>query len=140
MILEFLALKRKQLHDESDFAALQARCATRFLELNAYVEAEPILRECLATRTRLHADEWSTFNTESLLGGALLGLKRLTEAEPLLLSGYQGMKDRESQISPQGMIRVAEAAERLSQFYETTEQADKAAHWRKIATVNTPSQ
>ena len=35
-------------------------------------EAEPLLRECLAIRERTQADAWTTFNTKSLLGGALL--------------------------------------------------------------------
>ena len=44
-------------------------------------------------------DDWRTFNARSLLGGSLLGQKKYAEAEPLLLSGYEGMKQREDKIS-----------------------------------------
>jgi hypothetical protein len=38
---------------------------------NKYAEAEPVLRECLALRTRKEPEAWTTFNTQSLLGDAL---------------------------------------------------------------------
>jgi hypothetical protein len=43
-------------------------------------------------------DEWTTFNTRSLFRGSLLGQKKYAEAEPLSVSGYEGMKARSSQI------------------------------------------
>lgn len=138
--LELLALKRKQLNDEYEFANLQATVAFNFLNFGAYVEAEPILRQCLATRTRLHPDEWRTFNAQSMLGGALVGLKRLEEAEPLLLSGYQGMKDRQQQMPPVGNVRLPQAAERLAQLYEAMGNTDKAAHWREVAVAEQPGE
>ena len=72
-----------------------------------------------------------TFNTESLLGGSLLGQKKYAEAEPLLLSGYAGLKEREKTIPPPGKVRLPEAAERLAQLYEATGKKDEAAKWRK---------
>jgi len=36
-----------------------------------------------------------------MLGGSLLGQKKYAEAEPLLLSGYEGMKQREVKIPPE---------------------------------------
>ena len=66
------------------------------LELKAYTDAEPILRECLAIRKKTHPDLWSTFNVKSMLGGALLGQKKFMDAEPLLKAGYEGMKLREA--------------------------------------------
>ena len=43
-------------------------------------------------------DDWSRFDTQSLLGDSLLGQKKYAEAEPLLLSGYEGLKAREARI------------------------------------------
>ena len=48
-----------------------------------------------------------------MLGGALLGQKKYAEAEPLLLAGYEGMKQREAKIPPEGKVRLTEALERL---------------------------
>jgi hypothetical protein len=65
-----------------------------------------------------------------MLGGALLGQKKLAEAESLLLDGYRGMKEREASIPPQGATRIPEALERLVQFYEAKGDATEAAAWR----------
>ena len=72
-----------------------------------------------------------TFYTKSLLGGSLLGQKKYAEAEPLLLAGYEGMKQREGKIPPIFKFRLTEAIERLVQLYEVTGKKDKADEWRK---------
>ena len=43
------------------------------LKMKNFAEAEPILRECLAGRTKVMPDDFMTFNTQAQLGGALLG-------------------------------------------------------------------
>jgi serine/threonine protein kinase len=99
-------------------------------EMKKWVEVEPLLRECLAIREKSLPDDWRTFNTMSALGGALLGQKKYSDAEPLLLKGYEGMKRREKTIPPQGKIRIPEAVERLVQLYESLDNKDEAAKWR----------
>ena len=82
---------------------------------NAFADAEPMLRECLTIREKAAPDDWRTFNTKSMLGGALLGqakqlqatdaaaaTAKFTEAEPLLVQGYEGMQQREATIPPEG--------------------------------------
>ena len=66
-----------------------------------------------------------------MLGVPLLGQKKFAEAEPLLLSGYDGMKKQENKIPPPAKIRLNQAVERLVQFYEATSKPDEAAKWRK---------
>src|SRR5438046_9890167 len=55
-------------------------------------EAEASARECLVIREKKSPDDWQTFNAKSILGGSLLGQKKYAEAQPLLISGYEGMK------------------------------------------------
>jgi hypothetical protein len=112
-------------------AGLLAQTALDLLALKKWAEAEPLLRESLAIRKKQEPDDWRTFNTKSMLGGALLGQKKYAEAEPLLVAGYEGMKKREAKIPPPGEIRLAEALERLAQLYEATGNKDEAAKWRK---------
>ena len=81
-----------------------------------------------------------TFNTRSQLGGALLGQKKYTDAEPLLLQGYEGMKQREAKIPAVGKVRLTEALEWLVQLYEATGRKDKAAEWRKKLEVTRPAK
>jgi hypothetical protein len=69
----------------------------------ARFEAEPLLRECLTIRAKTQPDAWLTYKTKSMLGAALLGQKKYADAEPLLLSGYEGMKMHESKIPPQAV-------------------------------------
>ena len=77
-------------------------------------------------------DAWNTFNAQSLLGEALLGQKKYVDAEPLLIKGYEGMKQRQDKIPARYLkIRLSEALERLVRLYEATNQPDKADPWRK---------
>jgi eukaryotic-like serine/threonine-protein kinase len=101
------------------------------LQAKAFAEAEPLLRECLAILEKTQPDAWTTFNTKSLLGGSLLGQKMYANAEPLLLAGDEGGKQREAKIPANGKVRLPEAVERLVQLYEATGKKDEAAKWRK---------
>jgi tetratricopeptide (TPR) repeat protein len=94
-------------------------------------EAELKLQESLTIRKKRQPDDWTTFETESLLGEDLLEQKKYADAEPLLLSGYQGMKEREETIPSQDKDRLTEALERLVHLYEAWGKKDKAAHWRE---------
>jgi hypothetical protein len=95
-----------------------------------WTEAEAILRECLAIREKVQPDVWNTFNARSRLGGSLLGQKKYAEAEPLIVSGYQGMKAREARIPPPSKPSFTEAAELVVRLYEEWGKKDKAAEWR----------
>jgi serine/threonine protein kinase len=99
-----------------------------------FVEAEGLARECLIIREIQIPDDWRTFNAQSMLGGSLLGQKKYVEAEPLLLSGYEGMKQREVEIPPEGKARLNETLQRLAQLYDATQRPEQAAEWRKKLT------
>jgi tetratricopeptide (TPR) repeat protein len=92
--------------------------------------AEAPLRECLEMRAK-NPDAWQTFNSKSMLGGALLGQKKYADAEPLLLDGYEGMKKREKTIQPVGLPRLKEAGARIVELYEAWDKPDKAKEWRE---------
>jgi hypothetical protein len=53
-----------------------------------------------------------------MLGGSLLGQKKFSQAETLLLSGYAGMKQREGKILENGKNRLPESLQRHVQLYE----------------------
>jgi WD40 repeat protein len=97
-----------------------------------FAEAESPARECLALREKMIPDDWRTFNSRSVLGGCLLGQKKYEAAEPLLLSGYEGMKQREETIPPAyRTLRLKEALTRLVQLYTETNRPDQAAAWKQ---------
>ncbi len=93
--------------------------------------AEPLLRDCLANIQKKQPDQWTTFNTQSLLGGALSGQGKYADAEPLLLAGYEEMKNGEAKIPAQSKIRLTEALQRLVQLYDAWGKKDQAEKWRK---------
>ena len=104
------------------------------LAAGGFAEAEAPARQCLALRERETPDDWRTFNARSMLGGSLLGQKKHAEAEPWLLSGYEGLKQRENQIPAAGRPCLKETLQRLVQLYDATGRADQAAEWkRKLA-------
>ena len=97
-----------------------------------FAEAEPLARELQALNERDYADHWYPFNSRSMVGECLLRQRKYDEAEPLLLSGYEGMKQREQTIAPAfRWIRLKEGIERLIRLYEETGRPDRAAEWRR---------
>jgi tetratricopeptide (TPR) repeat protein len=92
-----------------------------------FVEAERVARECLTMNEGMRPDDWATFHSRSLLGGSLLGQEKYAEAEPLLVSGYEGMQQREDKISEVSKPRLKEALQRLVQLYQRTGRPEKAS-------------
>jgi tetratricopeptide (TPR) repeat protein len=104
-------------------------------------EAEQFAREWLQVGETKLADGWGWSYLQSLLGGSLLAQKKYAEAEPLLLKGYEGMKQREAQQVPVVAKRdLTDALERLAQLYDAMSQKDKAAEWRKKLEATRPAK
>ncbi len=150
---ELLAAARDTLpKDSPELAGQLAAASMTLLTFKEWDAAEPLIREALTIREAKEPDDWRTFNTKSMLGGALLGQKKFADAEPLLLAGYEGLKQRETTIPPQGSTRLPEALERLVTLYTDWHAAEpdqgfdaKAAEWqtnldenKAAATADTP--
>jgi len=111
--------------------------ALNLLYQQQYVEAESVAREALLNFQATLPDDWRRFHAMSLIGGALAGQKRYTEAEPLLVEGCNGLERLEPTIFAPQKPRLAESIERIVQFYQATEQPDKARPWREKLAVRT---
>jgi tetratricopeptide (TPR) repeat protein len=123
---------RRQGHGEgsSDFDQELAALGTVRLELHKFAEAEPVMRECLAIRKKSNPDGYRYFNAESVLGGSLSGQGKYSEAEPLLLAGYQGMKQLGDKLPEIGKPRFQRAGDRIVALYAAWGKPEKAAEWR----------
>ena len=67
----------------------------------------------------------------------MLGLKKYKEAEPLLLSGYEGMKQPEGKRASGARSFLKQALQSLVQLYEETNRPEQAAEWKqKLAEFN----
>jgi serine/threonine protein kinase len=133
LFAEYFQRQRKRTRPtDSNFAGELAHASQKLLTCDRFTEAESYLRECLMIREKAQPEDWTTFNTLSMLGGALLGQKKYADAEPLLLRGYEGMKKQADKIPPQVRgPRLTEAVERLVALYDGWGKADEAAKWRK---------
>jgi hypothetical protein len=95
------------------------------------VEMEAPLRESLAIYETRLPDSWWGFSIRSELGGVLFEQEKYTEAEPLLLSGYEGMIQREDKIPDRYKGHVRRALQRLVKLYEATNRPNQSAEWKQ---------
>jgi tetratricopeptide (TPR) repeat protein len=118
--------------DHGSFDERNATANVRgFLALNLllqkrYEEAEPIAREAVAMN-RTGDNKFPYW--VSVLGAVLLGQGKYTEAEPILLKGYEGMKQAE--VNFLAKKRTAEVCGWIVRLYESTNQPEKARQWRE---------
>ncbi len=116
--------------DSPQLAGMLAIVGMECLQQKKWSEAEQSLRECLAIREKTQPEAWQTFNAKSMLGEALLGLKKDVDAETLLLASYEGMKQREKSIPPQGKVRLPEALDRLINLYKAMDKPEELRKWQ----------
>ncbi len=129
---DLLSANRKQWGPEhTNTAAALIGLGVVLVQQKKYAEAESPLREGVDLRVKLQPKDWRTFNSKSWLGSALLGKKNYTDAEPLLLQGYSGMKQCAAQIPEAARERLVEAAQSIVDLYEARERFELAAQWRK---------
>ena len=86
--------------------------------------------KCLAIRGQAAPDDSAGYDAMSLLGTALLGQGRYTEAEPLIVPGFEGMTERQAKIAMPDRSRLREAAERVVRLYEDWGKAEQATAWK----------
>jgi hypothetical protein len=109
------------------------------IDQRKYADAEVVAKESLALREKNMPDKWFTSNTRSVLGEILVAQKKLSEAEPHLLAGYDGLKQQEVKLPAAGKVSLRNAVDRLVQFYEGTNQPEQAADWKKkLAELTNP--
>ncbi len=117
---------------EAGIAIVQRILGQNLLLQRRYPEAEEVARDALAYLEKEGQDEnWALYYTKSLVGGALLGQAKYDEAEPFLVQGYEGMKQREARMDAGFKKLLTQAGNCLVSFYEVTNQPEKALAWRE---------
>src|SRR5262249_32190297 len=74
-----------------------------------YAAAEVSCREAVSAYQRKLPEAWEGYFNQSLLGAILAAQKRYAEAEPLLISGYEGLIQRRATILPDRQSAPQEA-------------------------------
>lgn len=87
-------------------------------------------REALSGLEKSRPDSWERFDSQSMLGAALAGQGKYVEAEPLLVSGYEGLVQHQASIPQSNRSSMRQAGERIVHLYEDWKKPPKAAEWR----------
>jgi tetratricopeptide (TPR) repeat protein len=123
-------VKQRAGADSPAYAGELAALGLHLMQQAKWSDAEAALRECVTIRQKALPDFWNTFNAMSMLGAALLGQKKYTDAEPLLVKGFEGMKQRAETIPPQGKRRLIEAVDRLIELTAATNRPADVMKWQ----------
>jgi serine/threonine-protein kinase len=127
-----LAKRQAQLGpDRPDTLNSMNNLAGAYQKKGDFAKAERILRASLILRQQKQPDAWTTFHTQSQFGGSLVGQKQYAEAEPLLLAGYEGMKQRQATIPAHAKKYLTESLDRLVQLYDAWGKPEQANEWRQ---------
>jgi tetratricopeptide (TPR) repeat protein len=101
-----------------------------YVQENKYTQAEAVARDVLARYEKALPDTWNRYNAQALLGASLAGQHKYGDAEPLLLSGYNGMKQREASIPASTRPPLQRAGQFIVQLYRDWNKPEKEAEWR----------
>ncbi len=134
-------VRRKAGAESAEYATELSGLGDNLLHQQKFVDAEAMLRQCLAIRQEQQPDDWTTFNTMSTLGGALQGRagktddadtksKLLAAAEPLLREGYAGMQARADAIPASSKSSLTRALDRLIDLATALDHPDDLARWK----------
>jgi tetratricopeptide (TPR) repeat protein len=88
-----------------------------------YAEAEATLRGCLDIQKQTMPSDYRRYLTETLLGASLAGDHKYVEAEPLLVGGYEGMKQNAAAVSDLNRQKMKKVGEPHCQVLRAVEQA-----------------
>jgi serine/threonine protein kinase/Tfp pilus assembly protein PilF len=133
---EALQIRRATLGKEHPGVAVSLYNLGRALQSQGkYAEAEPLFREALAIREKRLPNHWIRAETAGSLGEVLAQQNKLDEAEPLLLAGYEGIKDNPA--APAEPRR--RAVERLVNLYQLQNKPEEAARWRARLPATSPA-
>ncbi len=126
---ELASLERSARPGSAQLSGTLAKLNACLLQDKRYKEAEQCARECLTIRQQEMPDSWLTNNAQSILGRSLAAQERYAEAESLLLSGYQGLKEREETIPDPFKARVTEALDAIIELYEDWDKPETHGKW-----------
>ena len=98
------------------------------LQQRRYADAETLLKELAIPEPS--AATWHRFEGESLLGAALAGEQKFSDAERPLVEGYEGMFERLATIPAADRPALDRAGQELVRLYQAWGKPERAVEWR----------
>jgi tetratricopeptide (TPR) repeat protein len=114
------------------FATVNGLALARLAQ-QKFPAANSVLRENMAALEKKVPDSWQRYNAQCLTGASLAGEKKYDEAEPLLLTGYEQMKQRESTIPAIERHFLTFGKNALLHLYEAWGEPEKASQFERVA-------
>jgi tetratricopeptide (TPR) repeat protein len=124
--------KERRTVDDFDVAGNLNALGECQVGLKKFEAAEKSLRQSLALFVKEHSKAFMRHDTENLLGAALAGQGRFSEAEPLLVDSARIIAKHASRLSPKNYRRGCADLDRVIAFYEARGNTDEAARWREV--------
>jgi eukaryotic-like serine/threonine-protein kinase len=132
LFVKALEVQRRVLGDDnSDALDTMNALALLYMKQLKYARAEALLHQAVNGYQGTGLNTWGRYNCESMLGASLAGQKKYAEAEGLLLSGYEGMVQREATIPAPSRFKVEQAGKWIVQLYQGWGKPEKATEWRQ---------
>jgi len=125
---------QRRVAGRDSLAAFSAQANLGWTQLmqGRLTDAEKTLREAMDGMTRVSPAAWERANAAGMLGATLARQKRYADAEPLLVSGYDGMATGKA-VNPNAASRMSreQVGEALVQLYRDTGNTARTAEWEK---------
>ena len=101
------------------------------LQQGHYPEAERTFREAASILQRTEPNAWERSNVDSMLGASLAAQRKFEEAEPLLISGYNGMGTGRPSTNANMVSRFTreQAGAAVVQLYADWGKSEKQTEW-----------
>lgn len=142
-----VVIGNKYGYESPTYATLAARLGRNFVLQNKYEDAETVLQDALEILTSVEPDVWTTYNTQSLMGAALLGqaiakskadddasrsrgAELYREAETQLLRGFEGLKKHAGSIPSHSKNCPRDAVDRLIDLYKALNRSTEQNQWQ----------
>jgi tetratricopeptide (TPR) repeat protein len=125
---------RRQLSgpDHPETLLIALGLGSNLVAVGSFERAEAMLRENVALAANKHPTAWFTSHMRCVLGASLVGQGKYADAEPLLVQGYEGLKERAGKMPKARANRVrVEAVESLIRLYDALQSPDEAAKWKR---------
>ena len=117
--------------DPADIQSAMNNLGLIYISEGKFAESERLARRTMEFDEKNHLDNWERLRVMSLLGASLAGEKKYSEAEPLLLEGYQGMLALKRKMEVADWYHLDRSRQWILELYEQWGKPEKAVDWKK---------
>jgi serine/threonine protein kinase len=130
--LKALAGRRRSLGPGHPDTLLTLRnLASFYLDRGNYLQAETHARAALAMFEKTKPEGWERYYSQTLVGASLAGKKEYSQAEPLLVAGYDGMTQRQASIPTAERVSMQKSVQRIVRLYVDWNKPQEAVRWKQ---------